>query len=216
MRIRCSTDAGHIRIRTVANISHEYLGWKFNVLTRWKAQIKHFARISGLQKFVISKSQNPEIASSLTLKRCDFWRIFSIWNQENFLRMIFLAKRLDCLHNFKIFSSIVCLKVSWSKGLHDKDWELLRKVARKDLHGTHVVEIKKIKQNRKNKIKQKQIVFLEKLTGRNGHKKIRVIFHLLKQLLFSEQTALKLKFWFDHFLIHSLIVIYQINLLFKI
>ena len=79
------------------------------------------------------------------------------------------------------------------------------------------LEMKKVKMTQLIKI---EIVFLETYGGgevkENGHKKIRVIFHLLKQLLFSEQTALKLKFWFDHFLIHSLIVIYQINLLFKI
>ena len=77
--------------------------------------------------------------------------------------------------------------------------------------------MKKVKMAQLIKI---EIVFFKNYGGRevkeNGHKKIRVIFHLLKQLLFSEQTALKLKFWFDHFLIHSLIVIYQINLLFKI
>ena len=93
---------------------------EYKQTSRTKTQIKHFARISRLQKFVISKSQNPEIASSLTLKRCDFWRIFSIWNQWNFLRMIFLAKRLDCLHKFTIYSSIVCLKVSQDWGLHNK------------------------------------------------------------------------------------------------
>ncbi len=36
--------------------------------SRTITQIKHFARISRLQKFVISKSQNPEIASSLRLR----------------------------------------------------------------------------------------------------------------------------------------------------
>ena len=74
------------------------------------------------------------------------------------------------------------------------------------------LEMKKVKMTQLIKI---EIVFLETY-GEKWTQKIRVIFHLLKQLLFSEQTALKLKFWFDHFLIHSLIVIYQINLLFKI
>ena len=82
--------------------------------------------------------------------------------------------------------------------------------------GALVIEIEIYKTRQKNhKIIKKNIASLNS-GEENGHKKIRVIFHLLKQLLFSEQTALKLKFWFDHFLIHSLIVIYQINLLFKI
>ena len=40
---------------------------------------------------MISKSQNPKIWSTLSLTRSNFGRIFSIWNQLNFLRMIFLA-----------------------------------------------------------------------------------------------------------------------------
>ena len=62
----CRTHVGQKVSKHLARIS-----WgKFNVLT--KIQIKHFARISRLLKFVISKTQNPEIASSLTLKQYDF------------------------------------------------------------------------------------------------------------------------------------------------
>ena len=110
-------------------------------ISRTKTQIKHFARISRLQKFVISKSQNPEIASSLTLKRCDFWRIFSIWNQENFLRMIFLAKWLDCLHNFTIYSSIVCLKVSQNLQLQDKRRSNILQTSRTNIYKIEILII---------------------------------------------------------------------------
>lgn len=137
--------------------------------------------------------------------------------------MIFLAKRLDCYPIlYDPILSIDCLLEGFAVwGLKDEDRKLFKDFVRQQLMDAHEEEIKKIKQNGKSiKLIKKQIVFYKKLRGRevkeNGHKKIRVIFHLLKQLLFSEQTALKLKFWFDHFLIHSLIVIYQINLLFKI
>ena len=119
-----------------------------------------------------------------------------------------------------IFSSIVCSKVSRIFEIAGQGQKRCWEFARKNLQGTHLIEIKKIKQNRKSiqliKNRQYSLKIKGKENEKNGHKKIRVIFHLLKQLLFSEQTALKLKFWFDHFLIHSLIVIYQINLLFKI
>ena len=52
-----------------------------------------FARISDLQKFVISKSWSPKIWSSCSaLKRSNFSRSPSIWNHQNFFRMIFFVK----------------------------------------------------------------------------------------------------------------------------
>ena len=44
--------------------------------------------------------------------------------------MIFLAKRLDCFQNFRIFSSIVCFKVSRCCGIEGQRYKFFIRITR--------------------------------------------------------------------------------------
>ena len=74
------------------------------VVSRYKKVENQLARISRLRKFVISKSQNPKIASTLALTQMRFWTDFFDLKSNKFPPYDILSKtgNLLCLIHPKL------------------------------------------------------------------------------------------------------------------
>ena len=64
------------------------------VVSRYRKVENQLARISRLRKFVISKSQNPKIASTLALTQMRFWTDFFDLKSNQFFSYDILSMKM--------------------------------------------------------------------------------------------------------------------------